>query len=145
VTVIAANLREMAADSLCNEADTSHYYAEKMLRCMDGSILGGAGNHPEKIMDWIARGKPENDRPEFKEKIDDFSILHLCADGLWLYNNSLHGFKLKEKNYAIGCGADVALYCMRIQKMSPADACRESTKINMFCGGEIDVMTLAER
>lgn len=142
MTVIACNLTEMAADSLCHEDDSSHYYAEKMMRLRDGSILGGAGNHPEKIMEWIARERPENDRPTFSEKKDDFSIMHLREDGIYLYNNSLQGFKLKEKNYAIGCGADVALYCMRICKMSPAEAAKEATKINIFCGGEIDTLKL---
>lgn len=141
MTVIACNLNEMAADTLCHEDDTSHYYAEKMLVCLDGSILGGAGNHPEKVMDWIRRGKPENDRPEFKGK-DDFSILHLREDGIWLYNNTLHGYKLREKNYAVGCGADVALYCMRVLKMSPGEAAKEATRINMFCGGDIDTLKL---
>lgn len=142
MTVIACNLIQMAADSLCHEDDTSHYYADKMLRLMDGSIIGGAGNHPEKIMEWIARGKPENDRPIFDSTKDDFSILHLSSKGIELYNNSLVGFKLREKNYAIGCGADIALYCMRIHKMTPEQATKEATKINMFCGGDIDTMVL---
>lgn len=142
MTVIACNLSEMAADSLCHEDDTSHYFAEKMMRLADGSIIGGAGNHPEKIMEWISRGSPDNDRPEFKEKTDDFSILHLKRDGIWVYINSIVPWRLKEKNYAVGCGADVALYCMRILKMSPAEAAKEATKINMFCGGEIDTLKL---
>ena len=142
MTVIACNLQEMASDSLCHEEDTSHYHAEKMLKLPDGSILGMAGNHPEKIADWILRGKSDVDRPSFDEKIDDFYILHLRHDGIWLYANSLSCWKLKERNFAIGCGADVALYCMRIQKMSPAEAAKEATKINMFCGGDIDTLRL---
>lgn len=144
MTVIACNLELMASDTLCHEDDTSHYQAEKMIRLMDGSILGGAGNHPEIVMDWISRGKPANDRPSFDYEKDDFAILHLTDDGIFLYCNSLVGFRLKEKNYAVGCGADVALYCMRIQKMAPDLACKEATKINMFCGGDVDVMKLKE-
>lgn len=142
MTCIACNLKEMAADSLCHEDDGSHYHAHKMMRLMDGSIIGGSGNHPEKIMEWILRGKPDSDRPAFDDVKDDFSILHLKPDGIWLYNNSLNGFRLKEKNYAIGCGADIALYCMRILKLEPEKAVEESTKINMFCGGDVDVMRL---
>lgn len=143
MTVIACTLKEMAADSLCHEDDGSHYYAAKMIRLRDGSIIGGAGNHPEKIMDWIERGAPENDRPDFKEKTDDFSILHLRRDGIYLYVNSLTPHHLKEKNYAIGCGADVALYCMRRQKLAPREACAEACAVSMFCGGEVDNMELA--
>lgn len=142
MTVIACNLSEMAADTLCHEDDSSHYYATKIWHMPDGSIIGGAGNHPETVMQWIERGKQIAERPEIDEKRDDFSILHLTTAGIWLYNNSLSGFKLKEKNYAIGCGADIALYCMRIHKMSPADAAKEATKINMFCGGDIEVLKL---
>jgi hypothetical protein len=144
VTVIACTLEEMAADSLCHEDDTSHYHADKMMRLQDGSIIGGAGNHPEKIMDWIRRGSPDNDRPEFKTKEDDFSILHLTHDGIYLYVNSLVPHKLKEQNYAIGCGGEIALYCMRVQKMPPVEAVRETLKINLFCGGEVDCMRLAK-
>lgn len=133
----------MAADSLCHEEDGSHYMANKLMRCEDGSILGGAGNHPEPVMDWIRRGKPANDRPEIDEKRDDFSILHLTREGIHLYCNSLVGFKLKEKNYAVGCGADVALYAMRVMKLDPTSACVEANKIQLFCGGEVDTMELA--
>jgi hypothetical protein len=142
MTVIACNLDEMAADTLCHEDDSSHYHAYKMLRLPDGSIIGGAGNHPEKIMDWILRGSPDNDRPDFKSKEDDFSILHLRNDGMFLYVNSLIPHRLKEKIYAVGCGADVALYCMKKLKMSPPEAVKEAIEINMFCGGGVDVLKL---
>lgn len=144
MTVIACNLEMMAADTLCNEDDSSHYHAEKMMRLKDGSIIGGAGNHPEIVMDWIDRGKPLNDKPVFDYEKDNFSILHLTFEGIYLYNNSLNGFRLKEKNYAVGCGGDVALYCMRVQKMAPDVACSEAIKINMFCGGSVDVLKLKE-
>ena len=132
----------MAADSLCHEDDSSHYYATKLMRLPDGSIIGGAGNHPEIVMDWIFRGKPLNDKPVFDYDKDDFYVLHLSEDGMHLYANSINGFRLKEKNYAVGSGADVALYCMRVLKMSPDQACKEANKINMFCGGDIDVMKI---
>ena len=144
MTVIACNLEMMAADTLCHEDDSSHYFAAKMTLLKDGSIIGGAGNHPEIVMDWIDRGKPLNDKPSFDYEKDNFSILHLTDDGIFLYNNSLIGFRLKEKNYAVGCGCDVALYCMRVLKMTPDLAVKESTKINLFCGGDVDVFKLNE-
>jgi len=142
MTAIACNLKEMAADSLCHEEDSSSYMAAKMVKLPDGTILGGAGNNPEPVMDWIARGSPPNDRPEFDPETDDFSILHLKYDGIFLYQNKLVPMKLKEKTYAIGCGADISLYCMRVHRMAPALAVGEAIKINMFCGGEIDTLTL---
>jgi hypothetical protein len=146
MTVIACNLEEMAADSLCHEDDSSHYYATKIFKLQDGSIIGGSGNHPEKIMDWIMRGEPDNDRPTFDENRDDFSIIHLKHDGIYLYVNSLSCWKLKEKNYAVGCGADTALYCMRYAspKMTPEMAVKEACKVNMFCGGEVDLLKLKD-
>lgn len=145
MTVIACSLKEMASDSLCHEEDSSHYFSNKMLRMSDGSILGGAGDHPEAVMDWIMRGRPVNDRPEVDEERDDFSILHLTHDGILLYVNALIPHRLKEKNYAIGSGGDVALYCMRHLNKSPAEAVREAIRINMFCGGEVDVIALDPR
>lgn len=142
MTVIAANLSVMAADSMCHEDDGSVYMGNKMIRCDDGSILGGAGNHPEIVMNWIKLGSNLSDQPKFSYEDDDFSILHLRKDGLYLYCNSVIPYKLKDVIFAVGSGAEVALYVMRVLKKSPLIAAREATKINMYCGGPIDVMKL---
>jgi hypothetical protein len=142
VTVIACNLREMAAESLCHEDDGSFYYAAKMVQLEDGTIVGGAGNKPEGLIDWLVRGANPMDKPHIDPERDDFTVVHLTHNGIVLYINQAVPIRLKEKNYAVGCGADVALYVMRVLKKSPATAVREASKINMYCGGEIDVMKL---
>lgn len=142
MTVIACNLREMAADSLCHEEDSSHYFAKKMLQLEDGSIIGGAGNKPELLMEWLQRGAPRLDAPTIDPTRDDFTVMHLMHSGIVLYINSIVPIHLKDKNYAVGCGADIALYVMRVLKKSPAIAVREALKINMFCGGDVDTLKL---
>ena len=145
MTVIACNLREMAADTLCHEEDTSHYYASKIHRLEDGSLIGGAGNFPERIIEWIVDGSNKLHVPHIDIERDDFSILHLRHDGIWLYCNTANGYKLREKNFAVGCGADVALYVMRVLRKPPAHAAREACKINMFCGGQVESFKLRAR
>jgi hypothetical protein len=145
VTVIACSLREMAADSLCHEEDSSHYFAQKILRLEDGSLVGGSGNKPEVLVEWLQLGANPMDKPFIDPVRDDFTVIHLTKDGIVLYINQAIPIRLKEKNYAVGCGADVALYVMRILKKSPAIAVREANKINLFCGGDVDVLKLHKR
>lgn len=142
MTVVAANLKEMAADTLCI-AGGSHTYTSKICRLDDGSIVGCAGTGSDAVVDWLKRGGGYRDAPPILEK-DDWEVLHLRFSGLYLYTNSFYPMKLKEKNFAIGCGEDVAMYVMRKLKKSPVEACKEAIEMNHFCGGKVEVLKLEE-
>jgi hypothetical protein len=147
VTVIAANLKEMAADTMVGIEGQRHCYSTKIFRLDDGSIIGGAGESPglDLVMDWLKRGEIKGNEPDLLE-IDtdklDVTVLRLRDDGLWLYADTCVPFRLKDSNYAIGCGADLALYVMRELKKSPMLACKAAAKYVEGCGGSIDVLRL---
>lgn len=139
MTVVAATLKEMAADSLVT-AGSDKWHTCKLYRMDDGTICGVAGCGGEAVVEWIKRGGRKGDEPAIADS--DFYVLHLRFDGLYLYCNSVIPDKLKAKNHAIGCGAKVALYAMRKLKKSPKEACEAAIEVDHFCGGEVDVMRL---
>lgn len=140
MTVIACNLSTMASDTLWAAPDGGYYYAPKLLRLDDGSVIGGAGGSHETVMGWIQRGSNMLDLPSVPD--DDWQVLRLQKDGIYIYNSIFTPWKLLEKNYAIGACPDLALYCMRVLRMLPARAAKECTKVNRMCGGSIEVLRL---
>lgn len=140
MTCIACNLSTMAADTLWAGADGGHYFASKVFQLEDGSLIGGAGGGHETVMEWIIRGSNQHDLPPLPADDASYHILRLQKDGIYIYNSVLTPWKLKDRNYAVGLGADVALYCMRVLKKTPAVAVREAAKINRCCGGTVEVL-----
>jgi hypothetical protein len=142
MTVIAANLKEMAADTLVGLDGGHNYYATKIFRLDDGSIIGAAGRGPslELVMEWLKQGEIRGNEPALDRP--DFLILRLRRDGLYLYADSCIGEKMRVKNFSIGTGSDIALYAMRVLKKPPVIAVREACKIAQGCGGPIDRLVL---
>jgi hypothetical protein len=142
VTIIACSLREMAADTLVQLDGHPNYHTTKIFRLEDGSIVGGAGSSPglDEMLAWLKAGELRGNEPSCGGS--DFTILRLRPDGIWIYADSIYPDRVKEKMFAVGCGADIALYAMRHQKMSPAAAAREACKIVPGCGGEVEVLKL---
>lgn len=140
MTVIACNLKEMAADQLVT-AGSDHWYAPKLHRLDDGSICGVAGDSgADAVVAWLKRGGRKGDEPIVSER--DFYVLHLTHTGIELYCSSTIPEKLTAKFHAVGCGGKVALYGMGKLKLSPVDAVKAACSVDVFCGGKVDVMRL---
>jgi hypothetical protein len=144
VTVIACNLREIAADTLIEVDDARPYHTSKLFRLNDGSVVGYCGTGYEYVIEWLRAGAIPENRPEKKDG-QDFQILHLTSSGILMYVNSPIPDPMRERFAAIGSGSNVAFYCMKVLKMTPAKAVRESIKVSPGCGGPIDVMRLRGR
>ncbi len=138
MTVIACNLKEMAGDSLCTSGEYSHYYTTKLYRMPDGSICGVAGNGGELLVDWLRKGADPDNRPSIE---GSFHVLQLKEDGIYLYPNTHLPDKIRGDYFAIGCGAEVAMYAMS-KGATPAAACAAASEVNLYCGGPIDVEKL---
>lgn len=146
MTIIAASLREIAADQLITFDDGSRpYHTCKLRRLEDGSIIGYAGTGYEEWVDWlVAGGLKENAPARSDGDKQDWQILRLTPQGIWTYVNcAVPDLLVGAKFHAIGSGADVAIYAMTEHKKSPADAVRAAMKIDWrSCGGNVDVMEL---
>lgn len=147
MTVIAASLREMAADTLVQLDGYPDCHMTKIFRLEDGSIIGGAGSSPnlEEMIAWLMGGEiPGNAPGPLLKEGAEYTILRLKPDGIWLYADCIHPYKLHEKVFAIGCGAHVALHAMQRHKMTPAQAAAESCTVTAGCGGPIEVLKLPQ-
>jgi hypothetical protein len=131
----------MAADSLVSVEDARPYRTSKLVRLYDGSIAAACGTGYEFLMAWLKGGEIAGNEPPHLEK-QDFQILRLKPDGLWMYVNSYIPDRTKEKMAAIGSGSNVAFYCMKYLKKTPGAAVKESIKVSPGCGGPVEVMRL---
>lgn len=132
----------MAADQLITFDDGSQPYRTcKLRRLSDGSIVGYCGSGYESMLAWLEDGMIKENAPERKDK-EDWQILRLTRSGIYVYTNHTYADPMRHRMFAIGSGADVALYVMKILKKSPTEAARAATKVVRTCGGKIDVMKL---
>lgn len=145
MTTIAANLRGMSADRKIH----GHNYTTKKIFIIGDSIVGAAGLvvATNKFLSWAKAGFPADAAPDLMEvdKDDDtpFEALVLNRRGLFTYSEACEPDKIEESNAAIGTGGDVAVYCMRVRKFSPAQAVREAARVDDNTGSKIDTILLS--
>lgn len=132
MTTIAANRSLMAGDSWCvPDGGDRGFLTDKIYRGSNGSVFGLCGDDVAwLLMEWLISDRREP-RPEFREG-DDFWVLELDPTGqLWLWDKRLVRTRIIADDYAIGSGCDVALYCMRVHKMTPQEAVVEACKLDI--------------
>lgn len=137
MTTIACNLKEMAADSCITLDDIglgTGQESVKKLHRIGKSIFGERGDNVAGVpvmLEWISKGAKWKKPPELP-KGADFSLLELSPKGIFLWGSDMTCEHLIADNYAIGSGGKVALYCMRVLKMSPAQAVAEAIKVDAY-------------
>lgn len=92
-------------------------------------------------MAWLKAGELAGNEPVYQDR-QDFQLIRLKKDGLYMYVNSCIPDKMKDSVVALGSGSNVALYAMKYLKKTPAVAVRESIKVSPGCGGNVDIMRL---
>ena len=61
---------------------------------------------------------------------------------IWLWDETLDRDLVMEPNFAIGSGAKVALYCMRVLGMGPRKAVQEAARVDAYTKGPFVVERL---
>lgn len=145
MTTIACNLREMAGDTrvTCEGIGTDSYSNIKLFVSY-GSIYGTRGENCDgqvRGIEWLQDGKIPENRPD-PPKDADWQILELSPAGIALYNTWMERDLLLDTCMAIGSGRKVALYCMRVLGMTPAQAVAEACKMDDFSGPPVYVCSL---
>ena len=142
-TVVADQGRKIiVADSLVTAPGQASYLSSKLYRA-NGAIFGEAGDTEAymRFRRWQLDGATKKDRPKFTDA-NDFSVLELCKDGLFLWDWAMARERIKDEIYSIGSGADIALYCARVLK-HPAERCvYEATKIDRNSLPPVERLTL---
>jgi hypothetical protein len=136
MTTIAARFStlEIAADSQVSGDDVK-YYIEKLRRGRN-CVFGGAGDLDKllKFYDSVEKNG------EFDEPIE-VDILELRADGIYVYESTIHPVKVRGDFFSVGTGSAYALAAMHLGK-SPREAIEIASIFDPVTGGPIDMMTL---
>jgi ATP-dependent protease HslVU (ClpYQ) peptidase subunit len=143
VTVIAANLREMAGDSRVT-AGSLFFTADKIFK-IGTSLVGMAGDAglTNKWLAWFRKECPSDEVAMTLDEEHTFIGLVLTTDGLLVYTDCSEPDKLKDKFFAIGTGADIAMAAMALGK-SPTEAVKLACALDpMHCGLPVKTMEIA--
>jgi ATP-dependent protease HslVU (ClpYQ) peptidase subunit len=142
VTVIAANLREMAGDSRVTVG--SVFYASDKVFQIGKSLVGVAGdaNLTTKWLAWFRRECPADEVGMTLDDDHTFNAIVLNSGGLFVYGDCTEPDKLHDKHFAIGVGADIAMAAMALGK-TPTEAVKLACRLDpMHCGLPVKTLSL---
>lgn len=132
MTTVACTLSQMACDSFATFGGLA-VRMQKVFK-LPGRLIGCSGDVSAftRFIDWQRAGGKLTERPDFSGSSDnEFDALELTPGGIWQWDQTLARMSIEEDNWAIGSGADIALYAMRVLHLSPEDAVREAAKIDI--------------
>ena len=113
MTTIIADKKTLAmySDSRCSWG-TMSFKTQKIHR-IGNSLWGTTGdfNNALKFLDWVRSGA-KDDGPSFNS--EDFCVVELCADGLFIWDESLTRQVVLEEFLALGSGASYAVGAMEM-------------------------------
>lgn len=135
MTTIIATREAIYADTLCAHSVPFHF--KKIVR-IGNSIFAGAGTwtHIDRFMEWRRGGE----KPEYPPDAD-FDVIELNKNGIWMHDQDLYPFRIKEKVYAIGTGAEYAMGAISMGA-TPKQALQIAAKYDPDTQLPIDIMRL---
>lgn len=142
MTIVCIKDGIIASDSLVSQGDIKLGEGQKIFN-LDDYIVGIAGTYSQALLfvQWLADGKPEK-LPDIEgEKNFDCLVYSKVDKRVYFFTNGFTGDYIKSKNYAIGCGMDLALGAMEAgatAEQAVAIAIKRSTN----CGGKIQSIKL---
>lgn len=146
MTTIACNLHEIAADTRCTEegVGVDVYSTVKLYSAKSGAIYGLTGENCDgslRAIEWLQGDRLTETKPHPPEYEHDWSwrLIELSAGGIAVYNTYLERDPTLEPFLAVGSGRKVAMYCMKVLRMSPAEAVREACKMDHW--SEVPIYT----
>jgi hypothetical protein len=111
MTVIAATLTQMACDSMMSD-NVVDFPSPKIYRHR-GSLYGGAGNCDSLALFWEwlfdGRRKKKPCAPNELTELEDFTVMELCSDGLFIWGRQFLRMPVTRPIHAIGAGAQAAM------------------------------------
>lgn len=137
MTTIAANLKEMAADSRTSD-DCVYFTCDSKITRHGKDIIGCCGNL-DSIAKFLAWYETKGDAPEFEG--DDFEAIVLRHEGLFFYSNSTRCKRITDPFFAVGSGAMGALAALHCGK-SPKAAVETAIKCDKNSGPPVIVERL---
>lgn len=143
MTTIAADLSSMAADSMASDGFAD--FPVTKIKAVSGRLFGGCGSIVgiTKFFAWLEQGRPRK-RPKHGG-YEEFSVLELNADGLYLWDNCYTPYRVERSFHAIGAGGQAAVALMMKAGMSPGSAVDASCDVApSACSRPVHVLRLAD-
>ena len=138
MTVIAYDGEFIAADRQISEGSVILAYENKIIPYSKGVWTScGSVMDAEKFKVWL------EDRTQKKPKLGrSFGGLYTEDGVVYEVNNTLVPIKA-YKHSGLGGGGEAAMHYMKLG-MSAEEACKAVCKINVYCGGKIDVHKVSD-
>lgn len=145
MTVIVANGKEMAADSIAVVGSRRTQAARpKIVRRADGWLAGAAGTTPrcDAFMEWFHAGADPHTRPTVPSDSNDCELdaLVLTTDGLLFRSNHRYELYAVRCPYAIGEEAAASMaFAALCMGASCAEAVALAIEHSIYVGGPVQV------
>lgn len=141
MTTIAANLKEMSADT--RQVGDMIAHVNKMVECQD-CIVGVAGDWAlcQLFLEWARNDFSPKKKPVMPE--GNFDALELCHYGLFQWDRALFRSQILDTRFAIGSGAMAAAGAMA-WGATPAQAVETASDFDENTGTETQTIILRKR
>lgn len=136
--------KRLVTDSRVTTYDNLQTYASDKLYRAGKAVFGEAGDVTSlhKFRRWALDDFPKKSRPT---GLDDFYVLEVSADGMWLWDKNLVREAIRDDFFAIGSGAQAALYAIRVLNKTPEEAIVEASKVDIHTAPPVQVMALEDK
>lgn len=133
--------KRLVTDSRVTTYNNLQTYSSDKLYRAGKSIFGEAGDVESlhKFRRWALDDFPKKSRPS---GVDEFYVLEVSPDGMWLWDKNLVREAIHDDYFAIGSGAQAALYAIRVLGKTPEEAIVESSKIDIHTAPPVQSLNL---
>lgn len=143
ITIVVYKDGVLVSDSLTCKGPQAFGSVRKIVKNKDGVMVGGAGTTAEvnMLLDWYI-DEDEEKPPLQALGLKDFEGIIIEPDGkVYLLDDTIYPFHIKQPCYALGSGADMA-YGAMFAGASAEEAVKICIKNSAGCGGKIQKLTL---
>lgn len=139
MTTIVCDRFQISSDSFLTD-DCTTTQVRKLFKFKEG-VVGVAGGYEEchNFIKWMKNG-----RKDIPPKMKNVTAIALTKSGILVFDSSIKPYRVDDKFYAIGSGAQAALAIMHYGG-STKDAVRMASKVDPHSGGRIKTMKLLIR
>ncbi len=139
MTTVVATRTSLVSDSKCSEGSAS-FKTTKLFQVGD-SLLGVAGTLTAalKFIKWFK--KQDHDEPPILGETDDFDVLEVSPNGMFIWDRDLTAIEILSPFYAIGSGRMAALAALHLGT-SPEQAVETACLIDSHSSGPVQVLRL---
>lgn len=143
-TIADRKEQKLVTDSRVTTYNSLQVYSSDKLYRVGKSIFGEAGDVESlnRFRRWAMDEFPKKSRPV---NLDEFYVLEVAPDGVWLWDNTLVRQAIRDDFYAIGSGAQAALYAVRVLGKTPEEAIVEASKIDIHTAPPVQVLRLNDK